>query len=103
MQENPIDPSLAYTALLELDPEFGKRTVAEGAARRAKLLTAYYAQDTVRNLWDFTPQWLATPAGMTDEALARRAGELIGGGGPAGEEMAAILAEFSRRHPELRP
>lgn len=59
MQPTPIDSSLAFTALMHLDPEFSKRTVDQGAACRQALLDAFYAQTTVRNLWDFTPQWLA--------------------------------------------
>jgi len=58
MQANPIDPSLAYTALKETDPEFGKRTVLEGGQIRQRLLAAYYAQEEIRNLWDFTRHWV---------------------------------------------
>jgi hypothetical protein len=59
MQSTDLDPSLAFTALLELDPGFGKNNVEQGAVRRQQLLEAYHAQDEVRNLWDFTKLWLA--------------------------------------------
>lgn len=59
MQPMPIDESLAYTALMNLDPGFGSRTVDEGAKVREELLNDYYAQEDIRNLWDFTRVWVA--------------------------------------------
>jgi hypothetical protein len=63
-----IDPSLAFTALMQLDPEFRSRTAEEGARVRRELLEAYYAQEETRNLWDFTPAWLARRAEQAGEA-----------------------------------
>jgi hypothetical protein len=58
MQATDLDPSLAFTALLELDPEFGKLAVEDGHKRQQQLLAAWYAQGDIRNLMDFTRAWL---------------------------------------------
>jgi hypothetical protein len=75
-----LDPSLAFTALLEMDPEMRGRTSAEGAAVRRELLDAYYAQDAVRNLWDFTRWYLGNPpAGVPQPGPPpRMVGDYIG-------------------------
>lgn len=61
MRKMPIDESLAFTSLLEMDPVY--RGLASGSgeslARRDALLGAWYAQDEERNFWQFTKQWLA--------------------------------------------
>ena len=59
MQPMPIDESLAFTALLELDPHYRKLSSAACAVRREALLRDWHAQETVRNMWDFTRRWLA--------------------------------------------
>lgn len=56
MQEMPLDPSLAFTAQLELAPGL---TQAEGEVWRAALLRDWYRQDAVRNFWDFARNWAA--------------------------------------------
>lgn len=56
MKKTDLDPSLAFTALLELDGE--NRTMVEAQEMREQLLEAYYAQNEIRNLWDFTKSWL---------------------------------------------
>jgi hypothetical protein len=58
MQATDLDPSLAYTALRELDPGHNDRTWQEYGERRDALLAAWYAQDDIRNLMDFTRAWL---------------------------------------------
>jgi hypothetical protein len=58
MLANDLDPSLAFTALLDQGALTGL-TSEEGSTLRRDLLRAYYAQDEVRNLWDFTRSWLA--------------------------------------------
>lgn len=58
MKPLDLDPSLAFTALLELDPDFRGRTIEENSARRHALLDAWYAQDEIRSIWDFAKQWL---------------------------------------------
>lgn len=49
MKETPFDRSLAFTALLDHDPT---------PERVTGLLTAWYAQDEVLNLWAFAQAWL---------------------------------------------
>jgi hypothetical protein len=61
MKPTDLDPSLAFTVLLELDPEMRERTSVEGYQVRQQLLDAYYAQDAIRNLWDFTRWYLGNP------------------------------------------
>ena len=58
MQQTDLDPSLAFTALLDQGALAGL-TSDEGSAVRRELLRAYYAQTEIRNLWDFTRTWLA--------------------------------------------
>jgi hypothetical protein len=43
---HPIDHTLAFTALLELDPAFGKMPDAEATKLREELLDSYYASDS---------------------------------------------------------
>jgi len=57
MEPQPVDPSLAFTALLEAGALAGL-TQIEGALLRDAMLRDYYAQDGARNLWTFTRQWL---------------------------------------------
>lgn len=56
MKETGIDRSLAFTALFEMDPEFAHRT--DGSRQINELLEAWYAQEGVRNMWNFAKQWL---------------------------------------------
>jgi hypothetical protein len=58
MQPTDLDPSLAFTALFERGA-LAHVTIEQGQQLRRELLRAYYAQDEVRNLWDFTAAWLA--------------------------------------------
>jgi len=54
-----LDESLAFTALLELDPEgFGKLGMADAAKMRQELQDAYYASDST-NLFSYARVWLA--------------------------------------------
>jgi hypothetical protein len=62
MQPTDLDPSLAFTALLELDPGFAALPVKEGGARQKQLLSDWYAQDKIKNLMVFTRAWLAQEA-----------------------------------------
>lgn len=63
MIETAIDRSLAFTALMDLDAGFRARPVAEGRKDIDALLEAWYAQDSIRNLWAFAKHWLSvTPA-----------------------------------------
>jgi len=69
-----LDESLAFTALLELDPEgFGKLGQDEGTAMRRELQEDFYASDA-KNMYEYTKEWLAArelaaqaPAGQWDE------------------------------------
>lgn len=54
MQKMDLDPSLAFTAQLELAPGL---TSDEGAQWRSGLLEAWYRQNTVTNFWSFARQW----------------------------------------------
>lgn len=58
MQQMPIDESLAFTALLEMDPAYRNLSPLACTRRRDALLRAWYAQDEVRNMWAFARQWL---------------------------------------------
>lgn len=58
MRQMDLDPSLAFTALLELDPLFGNDGAANTPERRRALLEAWWAQNTVTNFWSFSRQWL---------------------------------------------
>jgi hypothetical protein len=58
VQRMPIDESMAFTALLEMDPHFRNLSSAAGTVRRDALLKAWYAQDEVRNMWAFARKWL---------------------------------------------
>jgi hypothetical protein len=54
MQEMDLDPTLAFTALIELAPELsGERS----AQWKRDLMAAWYAQDRVTNFWKFARQW----------------------------------------------
>jgi len=57
MEPQPVDASLAFTALLEAGALQGL-TQQEGGLLRGAMLRDYYAQDEERNLWTFTRQWL---------------------------------------------
>ncbi len=54
---SPIDETLAFTALLELDPDFGKLTMAEAATMRDRLQNDFYASDA-SNLFDYAKGWV---------------------------------------------
>lgn len=63
MQQTDLDPSLAFTALLEMDPTFRNLSPEGCQLRQRALLRAWYAQDEVRNMWAFARSWLARDAG----------------------------------------
>ena len=54
---SPIDETLAFTALLELDPDFGKLTMAEAATMRDRLQNDFYASDAT-NLFEYAKGWV---------------------------------------------
>lgn len=58
--EMTLDRSLAFTALLEQDPSFRRLSLNEQALRISDLLAAWYRQDKIKNLWDFTAHWLSS-------------------------------------------
>lgn len=68
MQEMDLDPSLAYTALLDAGALEGM-SPEQGAALRAELLADWYAQETVRDFYRFTRHWLAQRAGAARAAM----------------------------------
>lgn len=70
MKPMDLDPSLAYTALLDLDREFRTLTVDAAADEKAALLADWYAQTTVPNLYAFTKQWLAQRDTATERQIA---------------------------------
>lgn len=53
-----LDETLAFTALLEMDPAHGRRPPGDARARREALLAAWWAQDTERHFWTFARGWL---------------------------------------------
>lgn len=59
MYRTDLDPTLAFTALLEQDPSFRLLEPRDAQIRQRALLNAWYAQDKIRNLWTFTGHWLA--------------------------------------------
>lgn len=58
MMDRPLDPALAATALMSLDPGFACRSFALRQQRIADVLTAYHAQEAVSSVWAFTETWL---------------------------------------------
>ena len=62
MNKTQLDESLAFTALLEMDPVYRDLacTGGDAAARRDALLEAWYAQTEVKNFWAFARQWITT-------------------------------------------
>jgi hypothetical protein len=75
-----LDPSLAFTALLELDPGMRERSGEEGAIVRRHLLADYYAQDAIRNLFDYTRWWISVVGEPSAEPgpPQRMIGEYVG-------------------------
>jgi beta-phosphoglucomutase-like phosphatase (HAD superfamily) len=74
MIRTQIDGALADAALLELDPMHRLRTAEQQQQACTDLLAAWYAQEDVINLWDFTRQVLndAWPKGKpTPVAVAK--------------------------------
>lgn len=59
MKKMSIDESLAFTALLALDPGYRNLSPQRAAVRRDALLTAWYAQEELPSLWTFTERWLS--------------------------------------------
>ena len=53
-----IDRSLAYTALLSLDPAFARLPMQTGGVYVSALVEAWLAQDAEKNLWDFSRKFL---------------------------------------------
>lgn len=58
MLRTQLDESLAFTALLEMDPTFRNLTSEAGQRRINALLLAWYAQEEVKNMWAFARKWL---------------------------------------------
>ncbi len=58
MTRQPLDPALAATALMKLDPGFTSRSFALRQQRTTDLLAAYHAQERVSSVWAFTETWL---------------------------------------------
>lgn len=54
MQKMDLDPSLAFTALIELAPGL---SAAEGEQWKKGLLAEWYKQDAISNFWRFARQW----------------------------------------------
>src|SRR5262245_26522114 len=58
MARNPLDRSLAFTTLLELDPEgFGKSSDPEGAQTITTFLGDFY-QSGATNMYTYCREWL---------------------------------------------
>jgi hypothetical protein len=55
--ETDLDPTLAYTALLNEGALRGL-TVEQGQALRTEMLAAYHAQDEIGSIYAFTRMWL---------------------------------------------
>lgn len=62
MLRTQLDESLAFTALLEMDPAFRNLTSDAGSNRVNALLLAWYAQAEVKNMWSFARKWLDAEA-----------------------------------------
>jgi hypothetical protein len=63
MSTNPIDRSLAFTALLEHDPSFGSMEQEDASGLISKLLTDYNQQGSRGNLYEFTRDWVQQHSG----------------------------------------
>lgn len=58
-QRTPMDETLAFTALLELDPGgFGKLSMHDATAMRRQVQEDFYASDA-KNMFEYTKGWLA--------------------------------------------
>jgi hypothetical protein len=99
MIETMLDPSLAFTAQLELRPGMAGE---QGEAWRGALLASWYAQDEVRNLWSFARQYAAAEdelrlyaeqAGLPFRRAVIQRRET---GRPSPEEVAAYLPRLWR-------
>jgi hypothetical protein len=55
-----LDRTVAFTALDELDPSFRRLSLEQMTERISELLAAWYRQDEIPNLWDFTAHRLST-------------------------------------------
>lgn len=60
MNKTDLDPSLAFTALLELDSGFRHRTPEANRGLQNRLLDAWYDQTSIKSFWAFTEHWLAS-------------------------------------------
>jgi len=67
VQEMDLDPSLAFTAQLEVRPGL---TAGEGEAWRGALRAAYYEQEKIRNMMDFARQFAAAEDELRERATA---------------------------------
>lgn len=56
MERNPVDRSLAFTALLEWN-WFRQATSRDGEQHITRFLEDYYGQESIRNIWDFAQDW----------------------------------------------
>jgi hypothetical protein len=56
VRETDLDPSLAFTALFDIGALKGL-TVEEGQTLRWELLTGWYAQEEIRDLYAYTRRW----------------------------------------------
>jgi hypothetical protein len=79
MQPTDLDPSLAFTALLDLDPSYGKLDHVAAADERSALLDAWYHQVAIRNMHAFARQWLQGRDTGTERECAAYFRRLNGG------------------------
>jgi hypothetical protein len=54
---HPLDRANAFSALLELDPEFKRVPLAEQSRRITTLLQAYWTEDGEGSVWTFAEAW----------------------------------------------
>jgi hypothetical protein len=100
-QRNPLDRSLAFTALLEQDPEgFGKMSDPEAGQMMSDLLTDFY-ESSDADMWKYTQRWLAGR-----QEAAERAADVPGPQAPepaSQEDMRALRAELDAREDPDKP
>jgi hypothetical protein len=73
MARNPLDRSLAFTALLDLDPEgFGKSSDPEGAQTITTFLGDFY-DSGARNMYTYAQSWLSERREATQRVTAGEA------------------------------
>lgn len=112
-QRTGLDETLAFTALLELDPEgFGKLGDPEATAMRQQLQEDFYASPA-KNIYEYTKGWLAAretaAQGRASGNVHREPLDLVPDELPAGSDRrgwdvhaAGLQEQYAENTPEYR-